>query len=264
MMRTWAASQAILLWALLLACPASAGDFRVDTDLFQGDEKEPFLTTLTVFSNGIVYDFRWTEPKEVTVFNPLHGKFTLLDESRKVKATILTQELLDFTLALEQQAAQQRGLFAFCAEPKFAVVATPVEENGQMLTELRLSAKPLTYVVKGQKPEHADSVKAYRQFADWCARLNAAMPGNLPPAARLELNEQLAENELLPLEITRTIPGTTKSKIVRSQHRVNWALSDKDQKNIGRAGDMMATFEAVSFNNYRGEPDKAANKQVRR
>jgi hypothetical protein len=247
-----------------MAIPMSGQDFRVDTELFDGEEKAPFLETLTIFASGIVYDFRWTEPKEVTVFDPLHGKFTLLDETRRVKATIMTQELLDFTIALEKQAVQQKGLYSFCAAPEFQTSETPIQENGQEFVELRLSAKPITYVAKGQKAQHAEAARAYRQFTDWCARLNATRPGNLPPAARLVLNQNLAEKELLPLEITRTIPLGTKSSVVRSKHLVNWKLSGEDEKRIERAGDWMAKFEAVSYDKYRGEPEGKGNKQVRR
>jgi hypothetical protein len=262
-----------LLWLAgsIAGLPAVADgqDFRVDTELFQNQEKEPFLQTLTIFADGIVYDFRETEPREATVFDPRHGRFTLLDEVRHAKASVTTQELLDFTLALETHAAQEKDrLFAFCAVPQFETTDKPIERNGQSLIEVRLSGKPLTYVAEGQRPQRLEAVKAYRQFADWCARLNATRPGNLPPGARLALNQALAERELLPLEITRTIPaaGPLGKKLeLKSQHRLNWTLSGEDRKKIERAGDMMAKFDAVSYDDYRGGQDKsAAAKHARR
>jgi hypothetical protein len=264
-------------WLLCLACSltglsaiASGGDFRIDTELFENEDKQPFLETLTIFAEGVAYDFRLTEPKEASVFDPVHGRFTLLDESRRVKATVTTQELLDFSLSLETHAAQAKEpLFAFCALPQFETSEKEVEQNGQTLTELQLAAKPLSYVARGQKPPHPDAVKAYHQFADWCARLNATRSGNLPPGARLALNQALAERKLLPLEITRTIFATgtfskNKKLDTRSQHRVNWALSGEDRKKIDRAGDMMATFEQVSYDDYRSAPAKPSGKQARR
>jgi hypothetical protein len=262
-----------LMWlvGILAGLPAvaDAQDFRVDTELFQNQEKEPFLQTLTIFADGVIYDFRETEPREATVFDPRHGRFTLLDESRQTKASVTTQELLDFTLALETHAAQEKDrLFAFCALPHFETTDKPIERNGQSLLEVRLSARPLLYVAEGQRPPQPEAVKAYRQFADWFARLNATCPGNLPPGARLALNEALADRELLPLEITRTIPaaGPLGKKLeLKSQHRVNWALAGQDRKKIERAGDMMAKFAAVSYDEYRGLPAKsAAAKQAKR
>jgi len=262
----------VCLAAVLVGSPtmAPAQEFRVDTELFENQDKEPFLEQLTVFAaDGVIYDFRLTEPRETTVFDSRNGRFTLLDESRRAKATVTTQELLQFCLALETHAAQDRDrLFAFCATPQFETTEKEIEENGQTLVELRLAAKPLIYIAHGQRPQRPEAVKSYRQFADWCARLNATRPGNLPPAARLALNQALAERELLPLEITRTIPpsGPLGKKLeIKSQHRLNWALAGEDRKKIDRAGTMMATFQAVSYDEYRGVQDKPAEtKQAKR
>jgi hypothetical protein len=262
-----------IVWsAIVLAMaspPVHGQEFRVDTELFLNQEKKPFLEQLTIFTaDGTIYDFCLGERPETTVFDPRHGRFTLLDETRKVKASVATQELLDFSLALEKQAAQQRDpLIAFCAAPNFETMANPVEQNGQTLTELSLSGRPLSYVARGHKPQHVEAVKAYRHFADWCARLNASQEGNLPPAARIALNQALAEHELLPLEITRTIPAAgplTKKQEIKSQHRWNWALAGQDRKKIERAGDMMATFQLVSYVEYCGVQSKDPTRQARR
>jgi len=243
--------------------------FRVDTELFQNQDKKPFSEQLTIFTEGgTVYDFCLTTPTEVTVFDSRRGVFTLLDESRRVKAVVTTQELLGFNFDLEKHAAKQKhALFAFCAAPQFETTEKELERNGQTIIELRLSAKPLTYVAEGQRFEqHLDAVKAYRHFADWCARLNATR-GNPPAPARLELNEALAEHDLLPLEITRTIPPDLplgKKLETRSQHRVNWILAGEDQKKIGHAGDMMAKFQLISYDEYRGGAKPAAEKQAKR
>jgi hypothetical protein len=241
--------------------------FRVDTELFQNQDKKPFSERLTIFTEaGTVYDFCPTEPKEVTVFDPRRGVFTLLSEQKLVKATVTTQELLDFCLAFETQAAQEKHtLFAFCAAPQFETTEKEINRNGQTIIELRLTAKPLTYVAEGQRFEHPEAVKAYRHFADWCARLNATHE-NPPAAARLALNQALAERDLLPLEITRTYPAdwNTKKLEIRSQHRFNWALAGEDQKKIDHAGDLMATFKLVSYDEYCGIGKPAAGKQAKR
>ncbi len=257
-------SLAVCLVNCCLASAAGANDFRVDTEFFVGEEKQPVLETLTIFAGGIVYDFRWTEPREITVFDPVHGRFTLLDENQHIKAIVLTQELLDVSLQLETEAAKQKGLVAFCARPDFQQSESPVVQHGQALTELRFASKPLTYVVLGQKAQQPEAAKAYRQFADWCARLNMTHAGNLPAAARLVVNQTLGEKELLPLEVTRTIPLSTKTNVVRSEHRFNWTLSGEDQKRIERAGNLMAQFEVVSYERYRSGPENALNKQARR
>jgi hypothetical protein len=257
-----------LIGAVVVPAAVRADDFRVDTELFENQAKEPFLQTLTIFSEGTIYDFRLTEPAETTVFDSRRGRFTLLDESRRVQAAVTTQELLDFCLSLETHAAQEKDrLFSFCAVPKFDITDKPLERNGQSLTELRLSARPLVYVAVGQNPQKPDVVKAYRQFTDWCARLNATRPGNLPPGARLSLNQALADLELIPLEITRTIPATGplgKKLEIRSEHRANWSLSGEDKKRIDRASDMLATFQTVSYLEYCHPPKTSTAKQAKK
>lgn len=241
--------------------------FRVDSELFENQQKEPFLITLTIFRDGTVYDFRWTEPKEVTVLDTKNGRFTLIDEANRQKATVTTKELLEFSLELETHAAKEKDrLFAFCAAPQFEISQKPIEMNGQSLVELRLSSKLMTYVANGVKPQLEESGRAYRHFADWCARLNATRGGNLPPGARLALNKALAEGDLLPLEITRTTGGTLLEKKLelRSQHRVNWTLSGEDERQIERASDMMATFENVSYSDYLATAAKTPSKQARK
>lgn len=263
-------SVALLAGAATLS--AEGLQFRVDTEIFKNDEKKPILEQLTIFADdGTVYDFILTSPPEVTVFDPRHGRFTLLDETRKVKAVVKTQELLDFTLDLQKHAAQQRNaLFAFCATPHFDTLTADIERQGQSMTELRLVGKPMSYTVLGVKPPEADAVKAYRHFTDWCARLNSTRGGNLPSGARLELNRELADRGLLPFEIVRKIPATLplgKDFDLKSEHRVNWALCGEDQKKIERAGDMMAKFEMVSYVDYcapDSKPAPAVTKQASR
>jgi hypothetical protein len=247
---------------------AGAQDFRVDTEVFFGTEKEP-VEALTVFTKGRVYDFLLAEPREITVYDPINGKFTLLNEARQVQASITTQELMAFTLDMHTQAKQAKdSLLAFAADPKFETNFEDVTENGQSFVRVVMAGKPLEYVALGQKPERVETARIYRNFADWYARLNATRTLNLPAGARLALNQAMAERDLLPREITRTItpPGRLSKKLeVKSRHLVNWTLSVKDRKEIERASGCMATFRSVSYDEYRSLPAKAkANQQVKR
>ena len=83
----------VCLAAVLAGLPtiAPAQEFRVDTELFENQDKKPYLQTLTIFADGVVYDFQLTDPAETTVFDARRGHFTLLDESRHVKASVTTR-----------------------------------------------------------------------------------------------------------------------------------------------------------------------------
>ncbi len=248
---------------------AQAQDFRIDTEIFVGTEKAPRSETLTIFHQGLVYDFLLSEPQEITIYDAQRGRFTLLDPTRKLKATVTTQDLLGYVLQFETHAAQSKNaLFAFAAAPKFETLVEELEQNGQPQTKISLTAKPLEYVVLARPCDRPDAVELYRNFADWYARLNATFQGNLPPGARLALNSALFEKRLLPVEITRTIPAATplsRKVEIRSKHLVNWALSGEDRKRIDRAGEHLVSLPTVSFDEYRTAPAAVpSSKQARR
>jgi hypothetical protein len=267
--RKFVAGLAFCLAALcLLSARGGAQDFRIDTEIFIGDEKEPAAETLTIFSQGMIYDFLLTEPAEMTVLDTLRGRFTLLDPARRVKCGLGTQEVLDQSLALATHAVQSRDtLFAFAAKPEFETKVEEFEENGQPRTRITLTGKPLGYVVIGREPEKPEAVAAFRYFADQFARLNSLRAGNLPAGARLEVNEALADRRLIPLEVTRTIPATNplgREIVVKSRHLVNWSLSGEDRKKIDRAGTGLAEFSAVGFEQYRSSAGKPAKNMAKK
>lgn len=263
----WHTASGLVLLALLGCGIASAEDFRVDTEIFRGEEKEPAAETLTLFSNGLVYDFMLTGPEEIAIFDAQRGLFTLLDVERKVQASIRTQDLMDYVFSLSAEAAKSKdAVFSFAAQPKWEPKFEEFEENSQTFTRVTLAGGPLEYKAVGKRPPDGNNARAYHYFADWYARLNVTRAG-LPPQARLDLNKALGDKELMPTEIVRTI--TTGGRfsepvIARSRHLTNWTLSGTDRERIAKAGDYRATFKAVSFNDYRAPAPAGQNKQAQR
>ena len=256
------------LFVGLLVDRTSAEEFRIDTEIFIGDEKEPAAEMLTIFAQGLVYDFQLKGPEEITMLDTVRGRYTLLDPARKVKCGLGVQDVLQQMLSLEAHAAESKdALFMFAAAPHFESKVEEATENGQPIVRLSLTAKPMEYAVLARPSERPEAVHAFRYFADQFARLNAMRPGNLPPGARLALNKALAERKLLPLEITRTIlPANPLGKklVVRSRHLVNWSLSGEDRKKIDRAGTYLAEFAAVNFEEYRTPATKPPVKTARK
>jgi len=228
---------------------AQTDEFRVDTDVFLGDEKEPFAQNITIFTAGLVYDFPLIGPEEITVFDPVRGRFVLLDTQRKVKTTLSTQELLEFAAAMKVQCERKGGVFAVAANPQF-------EHSGDDADDcVTLRASLLSYRVKGVSPKVESATASYQQFADWYARLNATRPGSLPPFARIELNRIIAEKGWIPEEVELTVTPQSRligrKLIIRSRHLPYWRISDTDRKRIDTAGTHMAKFQGVSFKEYR-------------
>ncbi|MFO0818748.1 MAG: hypothetical protein U1A77_12450 [Pirellulales bacterium] len=221
--------------------------FRVETDIFVGKQTEP-LQYLTLFTDRIVYDFRVTKPEEITIYDWDRHRIVLIDPARKWKATLVTDEVLGFTAALKTHVSESNPVFYAATHPNFGEVAET--EDGWF----SLANKHITYRFKGAPPKNAESVARYREFADWSARLSAMRPGNLPPFARIETNKQLAERGWLPEEVERIIDPARigqKKVEVRSRHLTNWLLSESDRKRMERVGDHLATFQEVSFQEFR-------------
>lgn len=237
-----------------LAVPALAQEFRVETEVFVEDGKEPIAESLTLFTADVVYDLLLLPSVETTIFDTKRGKLVLLDNERQVKATLTTEQLMEFTAAIKARGIQQVTAALF--QPRFE---TTYDEEQLRLT---LASDSLTYKAKGLVPKHEEDAQRYRQFADWYARLNAIRPGNLPPFGRLELNQALAERNLLPLEVERTVvfdrPLGNRKLFAKSKHAVNWIISGTDRGRIETAGQNLVKFREVSPQEYWAEPTKTA------
>jgi len=247
----------LLVSAALVTCSAvglESGDFRVETDVFVDDTKDPVSETLTLFSGDLVYDFLLSEPEEITILDVRRSRIVLLDKARRIKTTLTTDELRQFTAALKFLASDTENKEVF--EPQF------VQQFDKASGELVLSGVMITYRVLGIEPKHPGVSRKYREFADWYARLNAARFRNLPPFARIELNRSLAEKGLLPKEVSRTVvtpqPLIDKKTTAHSRHTFVWSLSNSDRKRIENVGTYQASYKTVSFPEYWGVERVAA------
>lgn len=238
--------------ATLLACSTlAAQDFRVETDVFVGKQKEPLAQYLTLFQASTIYDFALAGSQQVTVFDVTRGRFLLLDVQREIKTELTTRDIDAFHERLRERVADRdASLFQTQFEYQF-------EEAGGWHV---LVGEDVEYRARGLTPKYPDAAERYRVFADWYARLNAMRPGNPPPYARLELNRLLAEKQLLPESIERSLTAgriTPRRLEARSEHHVNWRLSEPDQQRIRRVGDQLASFKAVSVAAFLQEGETA-------
>lgn len=245
----------VLATTALMASTGRALDFRIETDLFIGSDKEPFCENLTLFSGGQVYDFLLTGSKEITIYDPKRGQFKLLDTERKLKSNISTQQLLEKVAATEEEIAKGNDSFMRAViKPNFESKVEEFEENGESRVRITLTSKEIIYKVVGSRPEHAEAVHAYRQFGDFFARFNSVRLGGFPAGARLALDQSLAERGLVPIEVERTdiTPGGKLER--RSRHLINYILSKQDLQKITNAGNYLTKFESVDFEKHRLMP----------
>ena len=230
----------------LLSANLTAQEFRVETEVFIADKVEPVSESLTIFSGDVVYDFSIGGSEEITIFDINRGRIALLDPRQQLKSEVTTAELLEFCDAIKNRTANERdaSLFAPLFQQTF-------DEERSFIT---LTSDRMIYAAKGTVPKQPLAANRFQQFADWYARLNALRPGNLPPFGRIELNKSLAERNLIPLEIERTLvvdrPIADKKVVLRSEHVATWLISNTDRKRIETAGNHLSKFRKVSPKEY--------------
>jgi hypothetical protein len=240
---TWAI---VLLTSLQLiisnASVAVGEDFRIETDVFVDGEKEPVNETLTIFTNGVVYDFLLTGVQEITLFDPARNRLVLMDTQRKIQTVLTMDSILEFMAQMKVHLGERKFLLPESTEV--------TDEDGW----LKLANDRIVYRAQCIEPPHQAMALEYQEFADWYARLNAVRPHNMPPFLRIRLNSEMAKQGLLPKTIERTVHHKKifqdERLIVRSQHLANWRLSNTDRKMIDRAGQYLSSFPIVSFREY--------------
>jgi hypothetical protein len=236
-----------VMFGVASATHGQSEDFRMQTSVFVGNNSVPAVSSLTMFTGTTIYDFIENESEfgEITVFDVKRGRFVLLDPHRKVKTTLTKDFLVQF---LDQVLSQTSST----ALTKYVQPKLQYEFNLSMKT-VRVTSDHLTYQATGISPKFDSSIQRYRHFADWVARLNSTRIGNLPPYSRFELNRLMAKQKLLPKSIKRTLmldEVGLRKQIVRSEHVINWQLTNTDRKRISQTGDQMATFKEVSADEF--------------
>ncbi|MHB0957294.1 MAG: hypothetical protein ACYC0X_24725 [Pirellulaceae bacterium] len=254
----------LLLSLLCIPCAGPlvrswAEEFRIETDIFIDQSKEPAIETLTIFSGGVVYDFLLTGVEEITIFDRDRNRLVLLDTQRKVKTELTLDGILAYIAQMKAHLAEGHQEFLLGEE-----MTAVTDDEGW----LSMSNGHVTYRAEGITPKARNATAEYQQFADWYARLNAMRQGNSPPFVRIRLNSELSTRGLIPKTIERTIVQKRgipdKKQTLRSQHLANWRLSQSDRKQIDRAGTFLADFPEVSFREYVQLPEKSVDDEVTR
>jgi hypothetical protein len=242
----------LLLMALLLGGFQEnlALDFRIENRVFAEGKTEPQSRSLTLFHDGMVYDFM-SDPAEVTVFDKATGRFVLLNMAKQEQTELSLADLDAFMEKLKQLANKQKDpLSKFFASPKFEERFDPA--NG----ELSLSSPWVTYHVITEATKNSAISDQYRQFSDWYARLNAMLNvGSRPPLARLQVNDALARHESLARQVTFTLSSVEKNAlqktVLRSEHDFMLSLTSSDLDQIQKAQEARGKFKLVSYDTYR-------------
>jgi hypothetical protein len=248
---------ALAFVSLVWVGPAWADEFRVETQIFEGDSAKAVSRNTTLFRPGVVYDFL-DEPASVAIFDKARQRFVLLNPQGQLRTEIALAEVTAFCRELRTHAASGASAFLkFAAYPQFDV------DFDDSSGKISLASKLLSYDVQSVRADRK-AADQFREFSDAYVQLNAMLqPGSLPPFARMALNAELARRDSVPVKISLTIPRRTplfgQGLSRRSEHQTTWRLLDDDLKRIAATDRQLTSFKKVPLLEFR---EAAGNQRV--
>lgn len=239
-------SSCAVAWAVMSIALGQQPGFRIDTDIHFANEKAPSKQSLTLFSEGVYYDFSMDDTKAITMVDPQRNRIILLDGIRNIQTTIDMNELAKYVDAAKAQADSP--------DLKLLLKAAEQAAFDDQTATCTVGIKQINYVASTQKPPEAIIAQQYADFANWSARLNAVYPPHRPPYVRMRLNDELGSRGYLPaeIEITTTLasgrPSTTRCRLLAL-----WLLSKDDQAAIKGVGEKLAKYSKLDPSKYFAE-----------
>lgn len=230
----------------------ASNSFRINNKVYLEKEEKPVSQSCTMFYDGKVYDFM-TNPEETIIYDPEQQRFLLLCAATQSQCMLSLDEVLEFGRMMKESIPQVKDEFLRnCLDPKFEISVD--EKTEQQIFE---QAK-IIYKVSTQRELTKGMAKAYADFANNYAILNVLLsPQNIPPFARIKINETIAEKDELPETVEvimkrRFNPLSTSlgKQRVRTVHNFMSGLGDADMKKIRKSGEYFGQYKQISFSEY--------------
>lgn len=271
----------VALGSLVAAGRTEAQDsvlFRVETEVFAADDDTPVARSLTLFRNGVAWDFLETiskekekekekddapveaaEPVEFVLHDPARERIILVDPARDVKTQVdhLRLERLRSSLGTWARKSED-PLMRWAGGPEFG---DGMEETSMKVV---LTGPRVRYEVTFEEAEKAGVAEEYRRFADAALLVKALVhPGGIPPFPRIAINRHVATEGGIPVAVRLEIDSRMarlgrKPSVMRSEHKVLESWLASDHKRVAAAEERMALATPVDLATYAGRADEAA------
>lgn len=227
----------------------SAQEFSITTEIYLAGKSVPNSSNLTLFSNGVFYDFMFggkisDHAQEIVIYDARNKRFILLKPEEEVRAEIFVEDVGNFVDSLKTDVELQKRI-GFLLDISFDEVSF---ENDV----LAMNSDRLRYKAKGIRPKDQPHFDLILDFMNQYARLNATKVGTFPPFARLKLNEQLKLHNLVPTEVEMTLSlddGTINT--AKSKHKIDWRVSEDDRERIEDAKRIWEESDQISIAKFR-------------
>jgi hypothetical protein len=258
---------------LLAVCagpPARAAEereFRVESEVFAQGAAEPVSRSLTLFRDGIAWDF--LEPSgaeggdesagEIVLHDPARERVVLVDPVRNLKTQIdsIRLERLSVSLASWARKSDDR-LVRWAGGPDFGEGMTESDDR------IELVGPRVRYAIDFATPPTAEAAGIYRRFADTAILLKALVrPGGLPPFPRLAINRRVAAAGGIPTEVSLEIDSraamvTGRADTLRCVHKFHPRLLAGDLSRIEEAESRVAVATQVELADFASAAPSAA------
>lgn len=228
---------------------------RVESEVFVNGDEMPAAKSLTLFHQGLTWDF--LDPPadgvegDVILHDPARERVVVLDPELNLKTEIRTIRLERLNVSLATWARQSDDALIKWAGAADFGDAIVTDEN-----RVELNGPRVRYAVEFTRSPSEDAVAAYRRFADTAILLKALMqPGGIPPFPRLAINRHVEAAGGIPAEVTlrvtpkvSLIPGA--GDMLRSVHKVHPQLIDGDHSRIEAAGARLTVADMVDLEEF--------------
>ncbi len=226
-----------------------AQQFKIESQIYVGGEDQPSSSNVTMFSDGLVFDFqsKGTQSHEVTILQPKQHRTILLDRLRQMKLVLDDVQLIKMADALRRETSQDERA-GFLVNERFEEAIQ--FDNGAAT----LKSPTITYTVRGNRPTDLKVFPIYSNFIEAFTRLQVSDPHAFSPFPRMRLNETIRKLGWIPSEVTVTFepnPLLKQGLTATSKHTFISQLSAADQAQIAEVKAEWLNFESVDLYEFR-------------
>jgi hypothetical protein len=250
--------------------------FRIESEIFTGDGDEPVARSLTIFCDGVAWDFLESLPKaadtagaddggpasapgEIILHDPARRRMVLIHPGRNLRTEIeaVTLDRLAASLEAWSRTADEPTV-RWAGGPDLA--ASIEEPKDRSIT---IEGPRIRYEVDYEPAPSPAAAETYRRFADAAILLKALVqPGGLPPFPRMAINRRVAAALAIPTRVTLRVGAAEggfgfSTATLRSTHRLHPRVLEEDRDRIESAMAHLVVARPVTLAVYIDEESEA-------
>lgn len=235
--------------AFAQATPSSGLEFRIDTDVYLDISRPPVASTQTLFLQDRVVDWDDARRRMMRIdFRSQQIELADFENQRRCRIEIphLASRLGDLKAQLTTEQVEN-----------WSATKEPEEDQGSLLLE----SGNLRYRFKTVTPVQPQMASAYAEFANLSVQVSSIYPPYKPPLLRMQLNDYLGQNSLLPSEIQLTDLRAQSKDSITARILIQNHLTPQDRERVKDWDVLVQTLKLVSDHEF-FQTDRTARQRV--